>query len=128
MIRHIPEIFCKSAGRIEGLATFKQNRIPSVLYSHLTGLPLLDEIAGFIEDRIQGMGFQAETRSFKTHLTLARIRNLKDARHFSQVVEKISPAFDQEVTVDKIIFYESILLQAGPEYKPLETVFLPSSP
>jgi 2'-5' RNA ligase len=126
MIRQIPGIFGKSSGMITGLGTFKQNRIPSVLYTHLKGLPMLDEIAGFVENRIQGLGFQAETRGFKPHLTLGRIRNLKDVRHFSQVVEKLSPIFNQEVTVEKIIFYESILTPSGPEYKSLETVFLPS--
>ncbi len=128
MLRQIPGTFCISVGRIEGLGIFKQNRVPSVLYAHLTGIPLLDEIAGFVENRIQAMGFQAETRSYKPHLTLARIRNLKDGRHFSRVVEKLSPFFSHEVTIEKVIYYESTLSPAGPEYKPLETAILPSSP
>lgn len=128
MVRQFPEIFRKSSGTIEGLGTFEQNRIPSVLFAQMNGLPLLDEIAGFVENKIQGMGFLAETRSFKPHLTLARTRNLKDARHFFQVVEKLSPFFNQEVTVEKIIYYESILSPGGPEYKSLETVFLPEKP
>jgi 2'-5' RNA ligase len=57
--------------------------------------------------------------SFKPHLTLARIKLLKNKKAFFQAVEMYRDTFMQTTKINKIIFYRSVLKPEGAEYREL---------
>ena len=71
----------------------------------LTILKSLDE-AGFPQDR----------QNFVPHLTIGRIKQLTDKAKFQEEVGRFKDVFFQELEVDEIILFESILRPDGPQY------------
>jgi len=123
-IELIAEEFRVCAGKMTGLDTFSNRGKPAVLFTRLADLPILEQLAATIDEELKILGFQPESRAFKPHLTLARIKYLYNTRNFISLIKSISDSEIQPVSIEKIIFFESVLLPSGPLYKPLKTVSL----
>jgi len=75
----------------------------------------LKELASIVEEKLYKIGIPKESRDFKPHLTLARVKGIIDkniTKNFLSYKTK-----DITFTVDKISLYESRLTPAGPIYK-----------
>ncbi len=81
-------------------------------------------MATIIDEELKTFGFLPENRAFKPHLTLARIKYLYDTRNFYNLVKSYCDLDIQPVSIEKIIFFESILLPKGPLYRPLKIASL----
>ncbi|WP_291320271.1 RNA 2',3'-cyclic phosphodiesterase [Desulfonatronospira sp.] len=72
-----------------------------------------------LEKELEGFGFERESRPFKAHLTLARIKNFVASdpwKDFSHYVENMGwPEFNAE----RINLWQSRLNPSGPEYSVL---------
>ena len=106
---------------LNGLGYFKSQRQPRVLFVGISDFKQMKIIAGELEDKLTNIGFEKETREFKPHLTLARIKFLKEKRRFFQFVDGYKNFSFQRVIVSEIIFYQSILRPEGPVYQPIKT-------
>jgi len=73
-----------------------------------------------IDDKL-GELFERERR-FMGHITIARVKNIKDKRKFLDDMEKINLGVGWVMEVDKIKLKESILKPEGPEYKVIEEI------
>lgn len=61
---------------LSGLGTFPNNRNPRVLWAGVTGeLDILENLYGRVETLMVGLGWSAERRPFRPHLTLGRVRD-----------------------------------------------------
>lgn len=109
---------------LEGLGIFKNKGMPRVLFANIKEGEELQLLASEIEKRLEKLGFEPESRSFTPHLTLARIKFLKNKKAFYQAVEKYQETFFQPVTIDELVFYRSILKPEGPEYISLNALKL----
>jgi 2'-5' RNA ligase len=98
--------------------------MPRVLFANIKDGKELQLLASEIDKRLEKLGFELETRPFKPHLTLARIKFLKNKKAFYQAVEKYRETLFQAVPVNELIFYRSILKPEGPEYKELSILKL----
>ncbi len=105
---------------LKGLGYFKSKRQPKVLFARIEDAGLLKALALVIEESVSELGFEHEKRKFSPHLTLARIRDLKDVGKFHRLVESYSNTFFQDDALSEIIFYQSILKPQGAVYKPIE--------
>lgn len=109
---------------LKGLGFFKRNRQPQVLFAKIVDVEKLRLLAGEIEDRIGEAGLEKETRKFKAHLTLARIKFLRNTAGFYDSISRSENLKIQSSIIDEVIFYQSILRPQGPVYKPLKIVKL----
>ncbi|HBL74802.1 MAG: 2'-5' RNA ligase [Bacteroidetes bacterium GWF2_42_66] len=73
-----------------------------------------------LENRFAGLGIPKEDRAFKPHLTLGRIKSVRDTRHFYELMKQFPQKAVQIVPVRELILFESILRPSGPEYLVLE--------
>lgn len=64
-------------------------------------------------------GFKLEERSFRPHVTLGRIKYLKDISLLESAIEPFKNVNFQEVFISEVILFESILKPSGPVYRPL---------
>jgi len=55
------------------------------------------------------------------HLTLGRIKFIKDKQMFQKIIDETKGISFQEIIVDKFILYESVLKKEGPVYLALKT-------
>jgi 2'-5' RNA ligase len=118
-LRLVAQLFSPISFQLEGLGYFKNKGMPRVLFARIKEGEELQHLAAEIDKRLANLGFQPESRPFNPHLTLARIKFLKNKKAFYQTAEEYRETFIQTVTIGELIFYQSILKPEGPEYKPL---------
>lgn len=83
----------------------------------------LSGIASELELRMQMLGFTPETKPFKPHLTLGRVR--EDAPRVVLNVDAVSRIGMPDATqLDTIVLFQSTLTPQGPIYKELLTAAL----
>ncbi|MFW6246309.1 MAG: RNA 2',3'-cyclic phosphodiesterase, partial [Tangfeifania sp.] len=99
---------------------FKRNRQPKVLFVNIEKHEILKQLAAETDAKLYELGFEKEQREFNPHLTLGRIKYLKDKSRFYQTMEEYRNSFIQQVEINEIIYYQSILKPAGAEYKSIE--------
>lgn len=82
-------------------------------------------IAAKLNSRLEKVGIERESRPFKGHLTLARLRKPTDCSHVIDEMEKeLQPLTEMPFEVREMTLYRSILGPGGPRYLPLEKVAL----
>jgi len=82
------------------------------------------KLAAEIDKKLSLLGFEKEVRPFAVHLTLARIRYVKDNIKFRQILEKYENKDFGSFKIDKIKLIESILAKQGPIYRELASFSL----
>ncbi len=107
---------------LKGTGFFKSKGHPRVLFIKIENDALLQQLAAEIDTRVSLPGFEKEKRPFRPHLTLGRIKYLKNRAHFFSMAGKYAEKHFQQVTIREIIFYQSILERTGARYKPLKIV------
>lgn len=100
---------------IERTGLFPTPQKARVLWIGVRSNEALNALHADIENRLSGLGLPKENRRFDPHLTIARIRDARQAR----------PAIDQHLASDfkpirsavsEIVLYESKLLKSGSIY------------
>jgi 2'-5' RNA ligase len=89
-------------------------------------LPELEALAESIDKELRETGFPNEKRPFRPHLTLARIKWIRDKKLFYDLVSSYKSKEIQPVVTDRVVLFESILQPQGPLYIPLRTYVLQS--
>lgn len=127
--KQIPEMIRKTGeaaknltaaqGTLKGLGYFMQNRMPSVIYTTLDNMPEMTAMASAIRSAMKSEGFTPEFHEFKPHLTLGRIKFLKDCKLFTETMNNLRNNTIQKITASEIIVFESLLRPDGPVYRKL---------
>lgn len=107
-----------------GLGYFKSRGMPRVLFVDIKDGEVLQHMAEGIENLLVPLGYKKEERPFNPHLTLARIKFLKNKKQFYHAVETHQYISSNTVTINEIIFFQSHLKPDGPEYRELAKVSL----
>jgi len=115
---------CKGSGKfklhLSGCGIFRSMNDPRIIW---TGVRTSDDLATLnesIRNGLKQIGITLEDRPYNPHLTLGRIKRISDIQILKSLVEQFRDSEIQIVPVNEVILYESILLQSGPVYKPLE--------
>ncbi len=98
---------------------FRNYRDPRVIWVGIQSPEKLVMLNNRISDGLRENGFETEDREFNPHLTLGRIKSIKDPENLRKILEGYSQSVFQTVKVKEVILFESILMQTGPLYKPL---------
>jgi RNA 2',3'-cyclic 3'-phosphodiesterase len=104
---------------LDGLGFFKNKGLPKVLFIKINENESLKNLADEINVRLEEIGFKKEERDFRPHLTIARIKYIKEKQAFYSLADKYRSYPIQKVRVKNIILYKSILKSYGPLYKEL---------
>jgi len=120
MLDDLPGKFDSFQFSLKGTGYFKSKGQPRVLCLTIENDTMLKKVVEVIENRVVQSGFESESREFKPHLTLARIKFIKNKTAFYSLVNNQNPDEIQSINVSEIIFYQSILNPDGPVYKPIK--------
>ncbi|MDQ1296219.1 MAG: 2,3-cyclic 3-phosphodiesterase, partial [Bacteroidota bacterium] len=104
---------------MKGIGVFKNLRDPRIIWSGVEDSEILLKLNGHIINGLIDSGFIIENRQYKPHITLGRIKLLKNYNALKSVVLQYQDTLIQEVHATEVILYESILKQTGPVYKPI---------
>lgn len=106
--------------RIIGAGYFKSKGQPRVLFVKIADSEALHKLAASIESNVTAVGFQQELKAFRPHLTLGRIKHLKNKNRFISHLDDLEETEYQKVNVTSFILYQSILRAEGPIYKTIK--------
>ncbi|MCJ7448442.1 MAG: RNA 2',3'-cyclic phosphodiesterase [Bacteroidales bacterium] len=104
---------------LTGAGVFKNYNDPKVIWTGIEESEKLIKLNDIINTGLKDTGFKVEDRQFRPHLTLGRIRFIKDIEGLKSVIERYQNNSIQKVHVKEVILYESILKPTGPVYRPL---------
>ena len=109
---------------IKGISVFGSHYKPKIIWAGVEPKEILQKIAESIDKELCALGFEIDRQNFVPHLTLGRIRKLKDKSHFFNVIEKPDSEVIQTETVKSVVFFESQLKQNGAVYNVLDQIQL----
>jgi 2'-5' RNA ligase len=114
---------CEGFGKFEliirGSGVFKNLNDPHAIWTGIDPSDKLVKLNDLIMNGLRSADVKMEGRPFKPHLTLGRIKYLKDKTVLKTLMDEFQNLEIQKVPVNEVILYESTLLQSGPVYKPL---------
>ena len=123
-IYEVGQKFHTGTGLLKGIGYLSQQVNPRVIVIKLEGLPEMTIMANEIFKITEPMGFIPDHRKFIPHITLGRIKYLKNKPKFFNLVESFKDKEFQKFTANQIILFESILRPQGPVYSPIEKFIL----
>jgi 2'-5' RNA ligase len=122
-INEILMLRCEGFGQfdlvLKGTGVFKSQGDPRVIWVGIEPSEKFIRLNSLIKSSLAQAGTITEDRPFKPHLTLGRIKHLKNTEVLKTLIEEYQNSEIQKVAVNEVILYESILLPTGPLYKPV---------
>jgi RNA 2',3'-cyclic 3'-phosphodiesterase len=102
----------------DGVGFFPSEKYIKILWTKLVSNQL-KFIKDIIEEKLFEIGVNKEVREFSSHVTVARIKNIKDKTKFLEKVKELQIK-KMGFKVDKISLIKSELTRSGPIYKILK--------
>ncbi|MEQ8153169.1 MAG: RNA 2',3'-cyclic phosphodiesterase [Smithellaceae bacterium] len=107
---------------IEKIGVFPDLRRPRVLWVGARGdVEKLITLQKRLEDEFAAIGFPAESRPFRAHLTLGRIKDARSAAGVGEALKKHADFSAGEFQVAELILFQSQLSPQGATYTKLAT-------
>ena len=118
-LREKIEVPRKSHVKLGHPGLFGPRKNPRVIWIGFDDTRIFDSLKTEVDSLTQDCGITPAEQPFRAHLTLGRIRNLKDNSHLSRYIESVKEAFSYQVLLERLVFYRSELGDGGPVYTPL---------
>lgn len=126
-VEEVKKILTEASAKLEGFeltlagaGAFPRPEYPRVVWAGVDeGKERLAQIAELLEKNLEKIGFPREARAFSPHLTLCRIKFLKDKKGFSSLINSLDFRAQNRQRVEKITLMKSTLTPKGPIYTPL---------
>jgi RNA 2',3'-cyclic 3'-phosphodiesterase len=119
---------CGGTGTFElvlsGTGVFRNPEDPRIIWTGIGPSANLTHLNIDVMNGLKEMGIKMEDRPYNPHLTIGRIKHLKDRDLLKSLIERFHNSEIQIVPVNEVILYESILKQTGPVYTPLYRINL----
>lgn len=104
--------------QITGFGVFPDYHRPQVLWAGVTPEPGLELLQHGVEQAFAPLGFPAEARAFRPHVTLARAARDAKPRAFAGLEEVLDAIeLNETVTVSDVDLMQSTLKSDGPVYR-----------
>ncbi|HJZ39301.1 MAG TPA: RNA 2',3'-cyclic phosphodiesterase [Bacteroidales bacterium] len=104
---------------LETLGVFKSVHDPHVIWIGCRESAPFQQIKKEIDKSLPEYGFEPENRVFSPHLTLGRIKQLRQQNQLIQLITLNKDVIFQQQRIEYIVLYESRLNPEGPGYIPL---------
>jgi 2'-5' RNA ligase len=101
---------------VHGLGIFRNISDPRVIWAGIRSADELEDLHNRIKKGLGELGMKTEDRRFMPHLTLGRIKQIRNPEILETLLEQYRDTPFQTTDVREVIFFESILKPSGPEY------------
>jgi 2'-5' RNA ligase len=107
----------------KGIGVFPGVKRPRVLWVGVRGdLEKLAQILTDLEQNLEKIGFPRETRPFKSHLTIGRMKRRVDPVKLAETMKSGSDFSSPHFRVKEIVLFQSKLKPSGAQYTRLGSV------
>ena len=101
------------------VGVFKNLHNPRIIWIGIKPCPSLYAAQQYLHDGMLPFGFPADDTEFLPHLTIGRIKEIKQREKLGNLIERYKNESFGTVYVAEILLYESVLKPGGPVYTPL---------
>lgn len=102
-----------------GTGVFRNLRDPKIIWAGIRSNGELNKLSDLIYNGLKTENFDFDEKPFKPHLTLGRVKSIKNTENLSKILEMYKDTEFQAVIVKEVILFESILYPTGSVYKPI---------
>jgi len=102
--------------------SFGPRKKPRVVWVGFRDPSLFENLRAGVDEALDSIGIPPPDQPFRAHLTLGRIRSLKELNGYYNTIDSLKDQFAGKVLADRMVFYRSELGSAGPVYTPLEVI------
>jgi len=106
--------------QLSGLGIFGSSYAPKVVWVGIGSNSDLLSLMKNIHADLKSIGFDPDRQNLVPHLTLGRIKSLRDKVIFTRSIDRFKTISSSPIGVREMILYESILHHEGLEYIVLE--------
>lgn len=127
----LPAIQSALAKAVEGISPFElqiaktgifgSRYNPKVIWIGIDHNPMLLKLVKNVEQNLEEVGIIGDRQNFVPHLTIGRIREIRDKNHFQQLIDCFKDISLQKQSVIGFDLYESILQREGPIHTVVES-------
>ncbi|MBK6965546.1 MAG: RNA 2',3'-cyclic phosphodiesterase [Bacteroidales bacterium] len=107
--------------RISKTGIFGSNYNPKVIWFGIESNEMLQQLAQQVSANLETAGILGDRQNFVPHLTIGRIREIRDKKYFQQLMGRFNEVEIQNQIVTGFNLYESLLFREGPVYNVIES-------
>ncbi|GAB5046692.1 RNA 2',3'-cyclic phosphodiesterase [Thermodesulfovibrio sp. TK110] len=121
-LKSVSKEFSNFTLKITTPGVFPDKLKPRVIWLGTENTDTLKRLTNRIEKETCSLGFQREEREFKSHITLARVKNHRNGKYFfDKILKKFSEkSFNFQFEVKEFVLMKSTLTPKGSIYSVLE--------
>jgi 2'-5' RNA ligase len=102
--------------KLKGSGVFPNLSRPRVIWLGVENADNLIRIANYLNENLQALGFEKESRAFSSHITVGRVRVLKEREKLQALIRQTKDKEFGELEISSIKLKKSVLTPKGPEY------------
>lgn len=122
------ELPLKARLSLGNVGSFGPMKKPRVIWLGFTDSTLFDLLREEVDKTLDLCGIPKSDQAFRAHLTLGRIRGLKNRKKYYEILDEMKSLFSGDILADRLVYYKSELKSQGPLYTPLEELSFPDQP
>ena len=109
--------------RAKGIGVFPNVRRPRVIWAGLNGqLETLANLQQTLDAHLADLGFARDTRAFKSHLTLGRVKGKIASDKMKAAIDKLKEFESESFVTSQIILFKSDLRPTGAVYTKVQSI------
>ena len=109
--------------KAKGIGVFPNARRPRVIWAGLNGqLETLAKLQQTLDVHLADLGFARDTRAFKSHLTLGRVKGKIASDRMKAAIDKLEEFESESFETDQIILFKSELRPTGAVYTKVQAI------
>ncbi len=114
------ELPLKSSLELKGPGSFGPLKKPKVIWLGFDQDEPFQSLRSDTDRALEKCGWPLGNQPFRAHLTLGRVRSLKDPAQYYKIIEQMKDTFTGRAELDRMVFYRSELGESGPSYTALK--------
>ncbi|MGD9280130.1 MAG: RNA 2',3'-cyclic phosphodiesterase [Desulfobacterales bacterium] len=108
---------------VKGIGVFPDVRRARVIWAGLKGqLEILADFQQALDAHLADLGFPRETRPFKSHLTVGRVKGKIAPDRMRAAIDKLKEVESESFEINKVILFKSDLRPSGAVYTKVQAI------
>jgi 2'-5' RNA ligase len=105
---------------LKGVGSFGPRKRPRVIWLGFKEVELFKTLKRQVDRALESSGIQQEEHPYNPHLTLGRVRSLKDPEAYYGCIDRLAETELEPALIDSVVYYRSMLGPEGPRYTNLD--------
>lgn len=107
----------------KGIGVFPDVRRARVIWAALNGqLEILANLQRTLDDHLADLGFPRETRAFKSHLTLGRVKGKIPSARIKTAIDNLKKFESESFEINQVVLFKSDLQPSGAVYTKVQRI------